>query len=91
LNNAGEYAAGTNPLDPASALRLLEIAITGNQATVGWQSVATKRYVLESAPSVNGPWTDAASVVASTTSAEASVPRSPTNKLTFYRVRLVNP
>ncbi|HXJ72750.1 MAG TPA: thrombospondin type 3 repeat-containing protein, partial [Candidatus Dormibacteraeota bacterium] len=90
LTNAGEYAAGTNPLDPSSALRLLQIAVTGTQATVGWQSVASKQYVLESATNVAGPWTEAASVLAATSSAQASVPRSPVLP-TFYRIRVVTP
>lgn len=90
LTNAGEYAAGTNPLDPSSALRLLQIAVTGTQATVGWESVASKQYVLESATNVAGPWTEAASVLAATSSAQASVPRSPVLP-TFYRIRVVTP
>jgi hypothetical protein len=91
LTNAGEYAAGTNPLDPSSALRLLQITVTANQATVGWQSIASKQYVLESATNIAGPWSDAASVLASTSSAQASVVRTPANPQTFYRVRVVSP
>jgi hypothetical protein len=91
LNNAGEYATGTNPLDPSSALRLLQIAVTANQTTVGWQSVPSKQYVLESAPSANGPWTDAVTVSAAGGATQANVAHSPTSKATFYRVRLVNP
>jgi hypothetical protein len=88
LSNASEYAAGTNPLDPASTLRVVQISFTGNQATVGWQSVASKRYVLESASSLSGPWTDAASILASASSVQTSVARSAGGLPTFYRVRV---
>lgn len=91
LTNAGEYAAGTNPLDASSALRVLQIAITANQATVGWQSVASKQYVLESATNVAGPWSNAASVLALTSSAQASVARTAASPRVFYRVRVVSP
>ena len=89
--NAGEYAAGTNPLDPSSVLRLLQITVTANEATVGWQSVASKRYVLESATSANGPWSDSASIIASTSSTQTSVARSPAGLSTFFRLRVVAP
>jgi hypothetical protein len=91
LTNAAEYAAGTNPLDASSVLRLLQIAVTANQATVGWQSVASKQYVLESATNIVGPWTDATSVLSSNLVSQASVLRSPTDLQTFYRVRVVSP
>jgi len=91
LTNAAEYAAGTDPLDPSSALRLLQIALTASQATIGWQSVPSKQYVLESATNVAGPWTDATSVLASTSSAQATVARTPADPPTFFRVRVVSP
>lgn len=91
LNNAGEYAAGTNPLDPSSALRLLQVTLNANQATASWQSVASKQYVLESSASINGPWTDAASVQASGGVAQASVTRNPADPQTFYRIRVAAP
>ncbi len=90
LTNAAEFAAGTNPLDPTSALRVLQLVVTPGQATVSWQSVATKSYVLESAPAATGPWTQATSVVAASASAQATVTRSATGN-TFFRVRAVAP
>ena len=89
LTNSGEYAAGTNPLDPSSTLKLLQISFTANQATVGWQSVSNKRYVLESASNLSGPWSDAASILAAATSVQTSVSRSPGGQPTFYRIRVV--
>lgn len=91
LNNAAEFAAGTNPLDPSSALRLLGVTVTGSQATIGWQSIVSKQYVLESATNVDGPWADAASVLASNSIAQASVARPPASPQLFYRVRLAAP
>ncbi len=90
LNNAAEFAAGTNPLDPTSLLRVFEISYTSTQATVGWQSVASKQYVLESASNPRGPWTDVTTVVAANPSTEATVNRSPTGQ-TYFRVRVVSP
>jgi len=91
LNNAGEFAAGTNPLDGSSALRLVQVAITGNQATVSWASVANKQYVLEAATNPTGPWTDAASVLATNPSTQATIARTPGDARRFYRVRVAVP
>ena len=88
FNNAAEFAAGTNPLDPSSALRLLQVAITGNQATVSWSSVANKQYVLEAATNVSGPWSEAASLLATNPSTQTTVARNPGDPRTFYRVRV---
>ena len=90
LSNAGEYAAGTNPLDPASVFRLLQVSVSGNQATVNWQSVAAKQYVIESATSIAGPWTDAGSMLSSSAVSQASVTR-PDPAHAFFRVRVVAP
>lgn len=91
LTNAGEYAAGTNPLDASSTLRLLQISVTANQATLGWQSIASKQYVIESATNVVGPWTNAASVVAQSALAQAILPRTPAGPPAYFRVRVVSP
>jgi hypothetical protein len=72
-------------------LRLLQVAITGNQATVSWASVADKQYVLEAATNLSGPWTDAASVLATNPSTQATIARNPGDVRRFYRVRVVLP
>jgi hypothetical protein len=88
FTNGSEFAAGTNPLDPASVLRLFQVTFNASQATLGWQSVASKRYILESASNANGPWTDAASILAAGASVQTNVPRSSGALPTFYRVRV---
>jgi hypothetical protein len=47
LNNWQEWVCGTDPTDALSALRLLAPVRTGNNVTVGWQSVAGVNYFLE--------------------------------------------
>lgn len=59
VDNEGEFEAGTDPRDPASALRILQLTLSTEQdsMTIEWRSVATRRYQVESAPEANGPWT----------------------------------
>jgi hypothetical protein len=91
MSNAGEYTAGTDPRSSASALRLLGINLSPNQATLGWQSIADKQYILEVASDINGPWTDVSSTRASNSTTELNVSRNPSDARHFYRVRAVAP
>jgi len=58
LNNEGEYAAGTDPKDPSSALRVLTLTVQSQtlQAVLGWQSASSHSYIIEFAPRPDGPW-----------------------------------
>jgi hypothetical protein len=91
FTNASEYAAGTDPRDPASVLRLLSITVGQNQTTVGWQSVANKQYVMETATDATGPWTGVSSNQASGLTAQATVNHSLSEVRQFYRVRVLPP
>jgi hypothetical protein len=91
FTNDGEHAAGTDPLDPDSLLRVLTVTLAEDQttATVGWQSVATKSYIIEFASSVDGPWSQVGTArpgVGQTT--EATVTLSPPQPAQYYRVRV---
>jgi hypothetical protein len=90
MSNAEEYTAGTDPRSAASALRLLSISVSPDQATLGWQSIADKQYVLEVASNVNGPWTDVSSTRASNSTTELNVNRNPSDAKLFYRVRVLS-
>jgi hypothetical protein len=91
LNNEGEHAAGTDPKDPASALRIVALTIQGQtlQAVVGWQSVSSRSYVIESAPSPEGPWGALSPAMPSAgATTQTSINLVPGEPKRFYRIRL---
>jgi 1,4-alpha-glucan branching enzyme len=47
MNNRDEYLANTDPLDPASMLRIAQVAVSSGWHTVRWQSRGGSRYELE--------------------------------------------
>src|SRR5512133_3835041 len=67
MNNLSEYAAGTDPKDPNSALRILRMTIQTQplQAIVGWQSASNHSYMIQTASVPGGPWNDLGSAVPS--------------------------
>jgi len=92
FTNDREFAAGTDPKSASSLLRLLTISVTQGQATVGWQSVANKNYVIEAASAVEGPWFSVGAPVSSSgTSTQTSVNRNAAETLKFYRIRVLSP
>jgi hypothetical protein len=91
MNNLGEYLAGTDPTNRNSALRILGLTIQGQpaQAVLGWQSVASKSYLIEAADSPQGPWTSLGSSIPSAgTTTQTSFNPSAGDSKRFYRVRL---
>jgi hypothetical protein len=91
FTNDGEHAAGTDPLDPASLLRVLTLTLAEDQssATVEWQSVDARNYILESAPGVDGPWSEVGSTTPGTgETTETTVTLSSPQPLQYYRVRI---
>jgi hypothetical protein len=58
MNNLNEYLSGTDPKDPKSSLRILQLTIQGQppQAVLGWQSVTNRTYKIETAADPEGPW-----------------------------------
>jgi hypothetical protein len=88
LNNAGEFAAGTDPKDPVSALRILTLTLQSQQAVLGWQSVSSRSYIIEFATGPDGPWGALGSAVPSAgNTTQTAINLSGEPKL-FYRVRL---
>ena len=91
LNNRSEYEAGTAPTDPASALRLLTLAVdrATRDVTVQWLSANDRRYQLEAAAHVNGPWHEVGEAVPGAgDTTQARLPGQAAESHTFYRVRL---
>jgi hypothetical protein len=91
LTNTGEHAAGTDPQDPNSALRILTLTLDPqqDQAAVGWQSVSGKRYLIEVASGAQGPWEEVGSQVPSAGGiTQVNVTEPPGQVRRFYRIRL---
>jgi len=86
--NLQEYIAGTDPMDAASVLKVTA-AVQAGAARVRFTTVAGKRYVLERAPTPNGPW----NVIGDETVGDGDVALlfdpDPVNDVQrFYRVRV---
>jgi hypothetical protein len=59
-NNRAEFAAGTDPKNPADVFRVLSSARVGNVFRVTVPTKPGRRYTLLRGPSPAGPWTDIA-------------------------------
>jgi len=62
-SNLAEHRAGTSLTDASSRLRITAITRSGATATLRWASVTGKSYRVQTAPSLNGPWTAAGPVI----------------------------
>jgi hypothetical protein len=89
---AQELAAGTNPLDANSALRLQPGSGVGPTVVLSWAAVPGRGYLVQSATSVLGPWLDLPSTATNAASArvELTVPLGP-GEAVFYRIKLTGP
>lgn len=85
-----EFVAGTIPNDANSALRLLEVNVSGS-VTVQWQSVAGKTYRLQFKNALtDADWTDLPGNITATASTSSRADNPPPSQNTrFYRVILV--
>lgn len=90
-----EYLTGTDPNNPASALVITGYTTTpgGTSATLTWQTVMTRNYVIEQTMNLNPPlWFDSGLGVippaGPTTTDMFTQPNAPAR---FLRVRAVNP
>jgi hypothetical protein len=91
MNNLSEHAAGTDPKDPNSALRILTLVVQSQppQALLGWQSASSRSYIIETAPGPDGPWSDLGSAVPSAGAAtQTSINLASGDPKRFYRIRL---
>jgi autotransporter-associated beta strand protein len=67
MTNASEYTAGTDPQNPASALRVSAIATDANDVSVSFPSVAGKTYRLERSETLqDGSWSPVQENIAGT-------------------------
>lgn len=91
MNNLSEYAAGTDPKDPNSALRILRLTIQTQplQALLGWQSTSNHSYMIQTASAPGGPWNDLGTAVPSAgPTTQTNVSLSSSDPRRYYRVRL---
>lgn len=91
LNNEDEFAAGTDPKDPSSTLRILTLTVQSEspQALLTWQSAASRNYRIEFAASPEGPWSALEPAVPSAgVITQAGLDLSAGELKQFYRIRL---
>jgi hypothetical protein len=91
MRNQAEHAAGTDPKDRNSALRILTLVVQTQppQALLGWQSASSRSYIIETAPGPEGPWSDLGAAVPSAGAAtQTSINLATGESNRFYRVRL---
>jgi len=88
-SNWQEYVAGTNPMDPASVLRLTPLAPAPN-FTVQWPSVPGKTYMVQSSSSLFATnWSTTASNLPGTGQMmQLSDTNTPAPPARFYRVQV---
>jgi uncharacterized repeat protein (TIGR01451 family) len=86
--NLQEYIAGTDPMNPASVLKVAASVKTGS-AQVRFTTVANKHYVVERAPAPNGPWSAVGDEIIGDGDVVIFFDPDPVNDVQrFYRVRV---
>ncbi|MCX6896709.1 MAG: alpha-amylase family glycosyl hydrolase [Verrucomicrobia bacterium] len=85
MSNAAEDLAGTNPLDSASALRIL--SFTGG-STLTWSSVTGRTYKVLAASALGAGFTPASGVITGASATASWLDPNATNAAKFYRVQL---
>jgi Tol biopolymer transport system component len=92
FKDAAEYRAGTNPLDPTSVLKIIDVATADETITIRWSGVTGRFYRIQYANTLDTPnWQDLGPIViASWAEASINMPRGPTPEKRFYRVLLVD-
>ena len=86
MSNGSEAIAGTNPLDPASALRILNLT-TGKLLT--WSSVSGRTYRVLGAASLGTGFAPISGVLAASNSTAVFLDTTGTNSRQFYRLEVV--
>ncbi len=89
FSNAQEFAAGTDPNDSASALRVVEVARAGNDFVITFASVPGKSYEVQRSDDLAGGWTAFTNVTAAGTSTQVTDPGGASQPQRYYRVRLL--
>jgi hypothetical protein len=88
-SNAQEFAAGTDPNDSASALRVTEAAESGNDFVITFASVPGKNYEVQRSDDFGGGWTPFTNVTASGNATQVVDPGGASQPQRWYRVRLL--
>lgn len=86
MSNASEALAGTNPLDPASSLRILDLT-TANVLT--WSSASGKTYQVLASPGLGTNFAPVSGVITANNLTASHTDTSATNRARFYRVGVV--
>lgn len=91
-SDGDEIRAGTDPLSPDSALKILGFPqpIPGNAWSVRWSSVAGRRYQLQRSEFAAGPWRTVNETTAVGTSSSGEDLSPNPLGIGFYRVRLAD-
>ena len=84
---AAEMLAGTDPQNPASHLRILNLARAGTNVTLTWTSVSGRTYAVQSAGTAAGSWTDAGGTILATGPTTAATLTGVSAGAMFFRVR----
>ncbi len=88
MSNSQEYAAGTNPTNATSLLKISSVKRATNGATVTWQSVTNRHYqVLSRTNTSAGAWQTVGGVVTPTSTTSQLFDSAGTNNRRFYRVQ----
>lgn len=90
-SDSAELVAGTDPLDPNSYFRIIEVGPTENpnEIKITWASVIGKAYVVESSSTLDGIWNLHDSVTATEVTSSSTDATNPERK--FYRIRVTGP
>jgi hypothetical protein len=90
-SNANEFAAGTDPNDRASLLKISSLETEAQDVVIGFPTVAGKSYRVEkSATLSNGSWQTVASPVSGTgTAVEITDPGARSQPRWFYRIAVL--
>jgi hypothetical protein len=91
MSNQAEYAAGTDPKDPNSSLRILQLTIQAQplEAVLGWQSASNRSYIIQTALGAEGPWSDLGVAVPSAgATTQTNLNLATGDPKRFYRIRL---
>lgn len=89
FSHAQEFAAGTDPNNSASALRVTQIADSGNDFVISFDSVADKSYELPRSDDLAGGWMPLTNVMAAGSLTFVTDPGGASQPQRFYRVRLL--
>jgi hypothetical protein len=89
MNNLAEFKAGTNPNDPNSSLRFIEIQPVSGAIRLKWSSVADRKYVLQRSANVTGSFLDMVSGILATPTVNTYLDTTATAPgRYFYRLRI---